>query len=126
MLIIPSPWETFVTPDTIQRCWWKSTLIKKPEEPIGELIAEDDQSTERAELQAQIAQLLIKNPLSLDEFLNPEDEVIVDKDDDIFTTVVEHYSIDKPGEEEDELSDEEEVEQIDETTALRVIETIRL
>jgi hypothetical protein len=69
---------------------------------------------------------LIKNPLSLDEFLNPEDEVIVDKDDDIFTTVVEHYSIDKPGEEEDELSDEEEVEQIDETTALRVIETIRL
>jgi hypothetical protein len=34
---------------------------------------------------------------------------IVDEDNDIFTTVVEHYSIDKPGE-EDELSDEEEVE----------------
>ena len=23
-------WETLVTVGTIQRCWWKSTLIKKP------------------------------------------------------------------------------------------------
>ena len=26
---IQAAWET-VTVDTIQRCWWKSTLIKKP------------------------------------------------------------------------------------------------
>jgi hypothetical protein len=84
-----------------------------------------DNRTDRAELQDQITQLPIENLLSLDEFLNPKDEVIVDEDNDIFTTIVEHYSINKPGE-EGELSDEEEVEQIDKTIALRAIETIRL
>jgi DDE superfamily endonuclease/Tc5 transposase DNA-binding domain len=124
-------WELSVTRDTIKRCWVKSTLIKKSDstEESAEDSTEDcivvDDGTDRAELRDQITQLPIENPLSLDEFLNPEDEVIVDEDDDIFTTVVEHYSIDKPGE-EDELSDTEEVEQIDETIALRAIETIRL
>jgi hypothetical protein len=128
---IRAAWELSVTRDTIKRYWVKSTLIEKLDstEESAEDSTEDyiivDNRTDRAELQDQITQLLIENPLSLDEFLNPEDEVIVDEDDDIFTTVVEHYSIDKPGK-EDELSDEEEVEQIDETIALRAIETIRL
>jgi DDE superfamily endonuclease len=124
-------WELSVTKDTIKRCWVKSTLIKKldsteesTEDSIEDYIVMDS-GTDQAELQDQITQLPIENLLSLDEFLNPKDEVIVDEDNDIFTTVVEHYSIDKPGE-EDELSDEEEVEQIDETIALRAIETIRL
>jgi hypothetical protein len=87
-------WELSVTKDTIKRCWLKSTLIKKLDstEESAKQSTEDcivvDDRTDRAELRDQITQLLIKNPLSLDEFLNPEDEVIVDKDDDIFTTVV--------------------------------------
>jgi hypothetical protein len=96
---IRAAWETTVTIDTIQRCWWKWTLIKKPilEEPTqmaeleGDTIVVDDGSADRIELQDQITQLPIKNLLSLDEFLNPEDEIIVDKDEDIFISVVNHY-----------------------------------
>ena len=87
-------WEQSVTPTTIRKCWVKSTLIKLLEEP-----AEDNQAAERAELQAQIAQLPIENPLPLNEFLNPNDETVLDEDEDIFASVVEHYSVDKPGEE---------------------------
>jgi hypothetical protein len=100
-------------------------LIKKPEEPIGELITEDNQSTERAELQAQITQLLIKNPLSLNEFLTLNNKVIIDKDKDIFVSVVDYYSIDKLGE-ESESSDKEEIEEIDTAEALQCIETLKL
>ena len=55
-------WETLVTIDTIQRCWWKSTLIKKPtpEELVqmaeleGDIIVVDDKSADRIELRDQI------------------------------------------------------------------------
>ena len=64
----------------------KSALIKKLEDTIedsAEDSAEDciivDDRTDRAELRDQIAQLPIENPLPLDEFLNPEDETIIDE-----------------------------------------------
>jgi hypothetical protein len=110
----------------------KSTLIKKLESTV-EVSAKDstedciivDDGTDRAELRDQIAQLPIENPLSLDEFLNAKDETIVDDNDDIFTTAIEHYSVNKPGEEE-EISDKEEVEQVNKATALRAIGTVKL
>jgi hypothetical protein len=114
-------WETLVTPTTIQRCWVKSTLIKKPQEPV----VEDNQVTDRAELQAQIAQLPIENPLPLNEFLNPNEEAVIDEDEDIFASVVEHYSVNKPCE-EDISSDEEEVEEIDTAEALKYVEKLKL
>jgi hypothetical protein len=86
-------WETSVTQECIKRCWWKSTLIKNTEVSTEDCIVVDD-SMDRAELRDQITQLLIKSPLSLDEFLNPEDELIIDKDSDIFAAIVECYSID--------------------------------
>ena len=52
------------------------------------LIIIDNRSAGRIELRDQITQLPIENPLSLDEFLNPEDKTIVNKDEDIFTSVV--------------------------------------
>jgi hypothetical protein len=67
----------------------------------------------------------LKNPLSLDEFLNPEDKVIVNKDKDIFTSVVDHYAIVSPGEKE-ESSDEEEVKRVDTAKALRAVETVKM
>src|ERR1700733_9756860 len=126
-------WEISVTTDTIQRCWWRSTLIKKPTPEVlaqiaeleGDTIVVDDGSADRIELQYQIAQLPIKDPLSLDEFLNPEDETIVDEDEDIFTSVVNNYSVDRSGEEE-ESSDEEEVEEVDTAEALRAVETVKM
>jgi hypothetical protein len=53
----------------------------------------DNKSADRIELQDQITQLPIENPLSLDEFLNLEDETIVNKDKAIFTSVVDHYVV---------------------------------
>ena len=116
---IQAAWETSVTIDTIQRCWWKSILIKKPTpeelaqmtELEGDTIIVDNGSADRIELRDQIAQLPIENPLSLDEFLNPEDETIVDEDEDIFTSVVDHYAVISPGEEEE--SSDEEVKEVD-------------
>jgi hypothetical protein len=119
-------WETFVTPHTIQRCWWKSTLIKKPVpgELEGDTIIVDDGSADQIDLQDQMTQLLIDNLLSLYEFLNPEEEIIIDTDEDIFTSVVNHYAISGPDEEEE--SSDEEVEEVDTAEALRAVETVKM
>ena len=78
----------------------KSTLIKKPipkelaqmAELKGDTIVVDDRSANRIELQNQILQLPIKNPLSLNEFLNLEDETILNKEGDIFDAIIAAYS----------------------------------
>jgi hypothetical protein len=78
----------------------------------------NDRSADRIELRDQITQLLIEIPLSLNEFLNPEDKTIVDKDEDIFTPVVDHYAVVNPGNEK-KSSDEEEVKKVNTAKALR-------
>jgi hypothetical protein len=114
-------WEQSVTPTTIKKCWWKSTLIEPSEEPREE----DNQVAEQAELQAQIAQLPIENFLSLHEFLTPNDEMILDEDDDIFESVVEHYSIDLLGNESSD-EEEEEIEEVNTAEALKCVELLKL
>jgi hypothetical protein len=115
-----------VTPSTIQKCWWKSTCIKKPTE---EEEIEDDQEAERAELQEQLALLPTPNKgeehLSIDDFINPTDETIVDDDINIFASVVEHHTADKEGEEE---IDEEDIEvaKVSTVEALKALEVVRL
>ena len=86
---------------------------------------EDNQAIERAELQAQIVQLPIENPLSLNEFLNPDEEAILDEDEDIFIAIVEYYTIDRL-DKGLESSDEEEVKEIEIVEALRCVEQLRL
>jgi hypothetical protein len=83
----------------------KSTLIKKPEDSTEVTIIIDNR-IDHTDLQDQITQLLIENPISLDEFLNPEDETVLDK--------------------ERESSDKEEVEQVEDNAALRAIEIVKL
>jgi hypothetical protein len=99
-------------------------VIKKPVVE-GEVIEEDNSATERAELQAQIASLPIKDPLSLNEFLNLESETILNEDSDIFASVVEHYSIDKEGD-ESYKSDTEEVEKVSTAKALSCLKIVKL
>jgi hypothetical protein len=83
-----------------------------------------DDRTDQAELRDQIAQFPIESPLPLDEFLNPEDETIVDKDGDIFA---EYYSvINQPGKEEESSDKEEEIEQIKDAGALRMVGRLKL
>ena len=123
-------WESSVTRDTIKRCWVKSTLIKKVEGTIDiEDSAEDyivvDDRTNWAELRDQIAQLPIESPLSLDEFLKPEDEVIIDKDENIFTSVVNRYTVARLVKEE-KSSDKEETKKVDTAKALKAIKTVKM
>ena len=100
----------------------KSTLIKKPEDSTEDTIVVDDR-TDRTDLQDQITQLLIENPLSLDEFLNLKDETILDEEGDIFEAIVAAYSSNQANE-EGESSDEE--EQVEDDAALRAIEKVKL
>ena len=68
---------------------------------------------------------MIENPLPLDEFLDPEDETILDEEDDIFEAIVAAYSSNQ-ADEERESSDEEEVKPVEDDAALRAIETVKL
>ena len=102
--------------------------LKKPEDSIEDSTQDTivlDDGTDRVELQDQIAQLPIENPLPLDEFLNPEDETILDEESDIFEAIVAAYSSNQ-ADEEGESSDEEEVKQVEDDAALRAIETVKL
>jgi hypothetical protein len=73
----------------------KSTLIKEPEDFIEDFIEDTidvDDKTDRAHLQNQIAQLPIESLLPFGEFLNLEDETILDEEGDIFEAIVAAYS----------------------------------
>jgi hypothetical protein len=57
--------------------------------------------------------------------LTLKDKTIVNKDSDIFITIVEHYSANKLGEEE-ELDKEEEVKKVTDAKALISIKRVKL
>jgi hypothetical protein len=119
-----SSWEQGVTSLSIQKCFWKSTVIKKLEQ---EVIQEENQQADRDALQAQITELPgIGDPLSLNEFIEPADEVIDDEDTDIFASVVDRYSTEKEGTVEEPDEDDIEIELVPTTEALKAIEIIKL
>jgi tRNA A22 N-methylase len=97
----------------------KSTLIRR----IEVIEQNNNEVDQYIELQAQIDSLPIEDPLSLNEFLNPESETIVDENTDIFETVVTHYNIEKEGEESEESDGEKEPIMLV-TEALRCLEVI--
>jgi hypothetical protein len=90
-------WDN-VSPISIQKCWWKSTIIRRPDDHVEEDIASQDQP-DRDELQAQIAQLpYITEPISVNEFIQLGSEVIeedteVANEHEIFHQVVERYGL---------------------------------
>jgi hypothetical protein len=98
-------WYNAVTQTCIKKCFWKSTVFKKPMDQEV-IVIEDSEQEQRAELEAQIVLLLgVQDPLSINEFLEPAQEVIKDDNRDIFKSVVERYSADKEGEEPIEEGD---------------------
>ena len=104
-------------------------LIPKKLAQITELkkdtIIVDNKSTNRFELRDQITRLLIKNPLSLDKFLNPEKRTIVNKDKDIFITVINNYTIATIVKEK-ESSNKKEIKKVNIAKALRAIKTVKI
>lgn len=119
-------WEQLVTPTTIQKCWWKSTCIKKPvgEEDTQQDIGQD----ERSDLEEQLAQLPPlaegEERIPLNEFIDPESEVVVDEDGDIFDTVIEHYSVEDDDVESE--TEEEEAKIIPTAEGLKALGTVKL
>ena len=113
-----------MTETTIQRCWKKSTLIRQME--ITEQSTTATEIDQQIELQAQLNSLPIEDPLSLDEFLNPEAEAIIDDNINIFEVVVVYYSIEKEGEESEQNSNGEEEPIVSAAKALRSLEILRL
>ena len=109
-------WEHSVIFTTIQKYQRKSILLDEAMISTNELSLPDNNKATKAQLTEQITLLSIKNLLSLYEFINPEDKVIVDEDGNVFEVVVQCYSIDQ--EEEDSNSSEEEVEEVNTITAL--------
>jgi hypothetical protein len=122
-------WNDIITQATIQKCFWKSTVLQKPidEATISIVTAATiEDQTERIELQAQITALPgITDPLAINDFIEPINEIIEDRDEDIFTSVVEHYSADK---EEEELEDdgEEEEPKVSINAVIQALETLKL
>jgi hypothetical protein len=68
----------------------------------------------------------IEDPLSLNEFIEPADEVIDDEDGDIFASVVDRYSTEKEGTVEEPDEDDIEIELVPTTEALKAIEIVKL
>jgi PIN domain nuclease of toxin-antitoxin system len=57
--------------------------------------------------------------------LNPEDEVIINKDENIFTSVVNRYTVARLVKEE-RLSDKEEIKKVDTAKALKAMKTVKI
>src|SRR5438270_60723 len=122
----PAFWAlTNVTNTTIQRCWYKSTIIKKPtkEIDIDDNLAQEQ--AERIELQVQVEALPNIEPLSIAKFIEPMSERIDDEDGDIFELVVHRYAANLEGEESEE-SDGEELPKVSTIEALKHLEKVRL
>ncbi|KAI0999867.1 hypothetical protein K3495_g8330 [Podosphaera aphanis] len=73
----------------IKRCWWKSTLISRPD---TQELEPGFYTTQSEELEAQIAGFF-RDPIPIRDFLEPVEEIIVEKDSDIFEAIVNRYSI---------------------------------
>lgn len=117
-------WNDILTTATIQKCCWKSTVVKKS---VGQEIVENNQQPDRDELQAQIQELPgITDRLSINEFIQPADEIVDDEDQDIFAFVVERYSIEKEGTVDEVEEGDIEIEKILTAEALKALETVRL
>ena len=121
-------------PTSIQKCWWKSTIIKKPDDQAEDIASQEQQEHDRDELQAQITQLPnITDPLSVNEFIQLGSEEIEEDDEganehEIFEQVVERYGLaeeDTIEPAEDAVDREEEVD-IPISEAIKALETLQL
>ncbi|KAI0997230.1 hypothetical protein K3495_g10956 [Podosphaera aphanis] len=86
----------------IQRFWLKSTLISRPDR---QELEPGFYTTQSEELEAQIAGFF-RDPTPIRDFLEPDEEIIVEEDSDIFEAIVNRYSIiDGDGDGDDEFEE---------------------
>jgi hypothetical protein len=123
-------WSTYawnqVKPEAIQRCFWKSTCIQRPDFITQDLAIQIQDQAELDQLQAQIMSIpSLLDPISASELVQLADEEITDKDVDIMATILEIYSTKPDAELESEESDIE-AEQVSIKQATQAIETLKL
>lgn len=116
-------WAEYVTPSTVERCFWKSTITIKPAniDPISLIIEAD----ERALLQAEINATGLIDTLTVDEFLDIQEERVEDEEEDILDSVVQMYGNSQAKEESDNEGDIEVIE-VSINDAIQALETLRL
>lgn len=126
-------WEA-VSPASIQKCWWKSTIIEKPDNHAEDIAGQKQQEQDQDELRAQIAQLPnVTDPLSVHEFIQLGSEEIEEDDrganeHEIFQQVVEKYGLAKEDtiEPAEDAIDREEEANISISEAIKALETLQL
>ena len=64
--------------------------------------------------------------LSIEEFINPIEEIINDQDDDIMAAIVAQYSTNKEGIESEPEEDDLEAPKVSITKAIQALETLKL
>ena len=114
-----------MTAETIQKCFWKSTITTKPNNNTCDL--GNTESPEIYELRCQIARLPGgDDPLSIEEFINPIEEVIDGNDDDTMAFIIEQYSLNKEGEELEPEEGDIEVPRVPINEAIQALEVLKL
>ena len=116
-------WAQYLASSTIQKCFWKSTLISKPQGVTEQNTNQEDID----DLAAQIASLPgIQDLMPVREFIAVPEEVIADNDDDIMALVVDMYSVDEVGEVSEPEEDDIEALKISRKEALQALEVLKL
>lgn len=108
-----------VTPSTIAHCWWHSKLIEKPNLATESLLPTPVQEVAELLIRVQQQQRL-QQIMSIESFLNPIEEAVVDSSEELTEQIASHY--DPP-----ELDDsDEELEVLPKVHHQQAIEAIRL
>ena len=117
-------WDQGVSEATIQKCWWKSTIIKKP---VDQEVTDQSLQQDRDKLQAQMARLPnISDLLSVDEYIQLPNEGVEDEEEDIFESIVDRYSADTEDIIEELEEGEIEEEKVLIADAIKALETLKL
>lgn len=109
-----------VTTQTIQHCWYHSTLLERSIQPSNEVALASSQVISVIEQLQQ--QQRIASAMSIEAFLNPEDECVQDSPDHIFEQVAQQFDPPEP----EESEDEEPQPKISYIEALQALEQLRL
>ena len=103
VLWILHSWQHCVTPNTITNCWRKSSLFGKP---LGPVPAPEGWDRELEEMRRLTNALEIKEPMRMEDFINPPEEQIEDRGNDLLQHVANTHSL-APYDDEEEDEDEE-------------------
>ena len=108
---------------TVEKCWWKSTLVEKPNE-----IESSDQVDTSAlwkELESQMASVPSfkeSGAMTFKQFILPDEEELIEDADDTIEVIAEQYA--EVEEEPEEVDGQEMVEKINIGDAVRALETL--